>query len=754
MLNDLPQTKIRVLHVDDDSDLLEVSKTILIEEGIFEIDTASCVDDALKKLESLNFDVVVSDYDMPVKDGLMFLRQLRDKKNEIPFILFTGKGREEVAIKALNLGADGYYNKQGTPETVYGELSHGIRIAVEGKRAEEACRISDAMLEKLAAQASGMLYQFKMKPDGTFCMPYANEVIEKFFGCQPEDVREDFSPIAKVILPEDLEKLITTIKYSAKNLTPWIFEGQVQIPNQEIRRMWGQSVPEKLADGSVVWHGYIVDLTERRKLESAMQEKLDMLEAFTENMGIGFVTISKDYRILYANKFVKNNCGEVEGKQCYSTLNDLDHICPDCGVKKVFEYGVAKVSHEYTHMAVDGKPYFVEIIATPLKDKQGNLKAGLEFVVDIAEKKLMQQKLQTSEEKFRAISENAIDAIFMFDKADRITYWNPAAERIFGYNGNEIINKQVNETIVPSRFRKDHLKLTSELGYKKTAGELLEFNSLRKDGTEFSIEISIAPMQISNDYYFVAIARDITERKKAEEKLDQLMNQMISLNEKLDVVGSLTRHDVRNKLSTVTGYSYLLKKKYSDHPDIVTAIDKQIESVKEIGRIFEFAKIYEELGAKELSYVDVEKAINEAVALFSGLTFKIVNDCHGLLVLSDSFLRQLFYNLIDNSLKHGEKVTQIRIYCSKAGDNVNLTYEDDGVGIPEANRQKLFSKGFTTTKGTGFGLSLIQRMVDVNGWSITEQGKPGKGVKFIITIPSAAISSSSCQAVTKKPDSS
>src|SRR5690606_29474411 len=123
------------------------------------------------------------------------------------------------------------------------------------------------------------------------------------------------------------------------------------------------------------------------------------------------------------------------------------------------------------------------------------------------------------------------------------------------------------------------------------------------------------------------------------------------------------------------------------------------------------------------------------VALFSGLTIKIVNDCHGLFVLSDSFLRQLFYNLIDNSLKHGEKVTQIRIYCSKARDNVNLTYEDDGVGIPEANRQKLFSKGFSTSKGTGLGLSLIQRMVDVNGWSITEQGKPGKGVKFVITIP-------------------
>jgi DNA-binding response OmpR family regulator len=73
----------------------------------------------------------VSDYEMPKKDGLMFLKELRDRKNEIPFILFTGKGKEEVAVKALNLGADGYINKQGNPETVYGELKHTIQIFIE-----------------------------------------------------------------------------------------------------------------------------------------------------------------------------------------------------------------------------------------------------------------------------------------------------------------------------------------------------------------------------------------------------------------------------------------------------------------------------------------------------------------------------------------------------------------------------------------------------------------------------------------------
>jgi DNA-binding NtrC family response regulator len=128
------KTTIRVLHVDDDPSNREISKQILMDMGSFDIDSACCVDEAFKKLAAGNYDVVVSDYEMPQKDGLKFLKQLREQKNEIPFILFTGKGREEVAVKALNLGADGYINKQGNPETVYGELAHDIAQLVNQNR--------------------------------------------------------------------------------------------------------------------------------------------------------------------------------------------------------------------------------------------------------------------------------------------------------------------------------------------------------------------------------------------------------------------------------------------------------------------------------------------------------------------------------------------------------------------------------------------------------------------------------------------
>jgi signal transduction histidine kinase len=104
-------------------------------------------------------------------------------------------------------------------------------------------------------------------------------------------------------------------------------------------------------------------------------------------------------------------------------------------------------------------------------------------------------------------------------------------------------------------------------------------------------------------------------------------------------------------------------------------------------------------------------------------------------VTADSLLGQLFYNLVDNSLKHGGKVTEICLHYKKDENGVKIFYEDNGVGIPDANKPRIFELGFTTGKGSGLGLFLVKKLVEVYGWTITETGKPGKGIKFEITIP-------------------
>jgi len=146
--------KIRVLHVDDDSGILKVTKQCLETEAPVEVDAALSVEEALKKLEKEKFDVVVSDYQMPGKDGLDLLRTLRTSGNMIPFIMFTGKGREEVAIKALNLGANQYLNKVGETETVFVELAHSITELAKTRRAEEKQYESEEKFRNLFEKAN------------------------------------------------------------------------------------------------------------------------------------------------------------------------------------------------------------------------------------------------------------------------------------------------------------------------------------------------------------------------------------------------------------------------------------------------------------------------------------------------------------------------------------------------------------------------------------------------------------------------
>jgi PAS domain S-box-containing protein len=146
--------RIHILQVDDDACLLEVSKQVLQIESGFEIDTALSVQEAMQKMQTTCYDAIISDYEMKPTNGLEFLKELREKKNAIPFVLLTGRGREEVAIQALNLGADGYINKVGQPETVFGELTHIIQLAVDRTQAKQALQESEQRYHALMEQAT------------------------------------------------------------------------------------------------------------------------------------------------------------------------------------------------------------------------------------------------------------------------------------------------------------------------------------------------------------------------------------------------------------------------------------------------------------------------------------------------------------------------------------------------------------------------------------------------------------------------
>jgi sensor domain CHASE-containing protein/two-component sensor histidine kinase len=215
--------------------------------------------------------------------------------------------------------------------------------------------------------------------------------------------------------------------------------------------------------------------------------------------------------------------------------------------------------------------------------------------------------------------------------------------------------------------------------------------------------------------------------------LEQSQNKLEMLNEKLGVVGSLTRHDVRNKLAIIANNLYLAKKKLEGNSDILENFDAINVAIDKVDKIFEFAKTYEKVGAEELTYIDVKQIIQEAIMIQELNDINLVNECDGLTVLADSLLRQLFFNLIENTVKYGEKVSQIRVYYKNKEDELQLIYEDNGVGIPETEKELIFKEG--NGKGTGYGLYLIRKICQAYGWTIKETGKQGEGARFVMILP-------------------
>ncbi|MCX8151178.1 MAG: ATP-binding protein [Candidatus Bathyarchaeota archaeon] len=231
------------------------------------------------------------------------------------------------------------------------------------------------------------------------------------------------------------------------------------------------------------------------------------------------------------------------------------------------------------------------------------------------------------------------------------------------------------------------------------------------------------------------LAVEIDNHKKSKEELEKVVRKNEELTEKLDVIGSLTRHDVGNKLSIISSYVYLLKKSADKkvNSDYLKVVESTIDSAQ---KILDFGRSYQASSYENLYSVDVEKTFNDAVHLATPtVNIEVVTECKGIKVHADSLLEKIFYNLIDNSIRHGKTVTQIKLSCTVEKNALRLIYEDNGIGIPDDKKRYLFTKGYSTSGNSGLGLFLIKKIIDIYGWKITEEGKPGQGVKFVITIP-------------------
>jgi len=232
-----------------------------------------------------------------------------------------------------------------------------------------------------------------------------------------------------------------------------------------------------------------------------------------------------------------------------------------------------------------------------------------------------------------------------------------------------------------------------------------------------------------------AVKRLLLQRRieAANDEMNQYVDILRQVNKKLNLLSSITRHDINNQLTVLQGYLSILKGKQLD-PSHKEYVQKAETASGRIASMIRFTKEYESIGVTAPVWQDLHilaETVEKEVALGS---VRLLNDLPaGAEVFADPLIGKVFYNLTDNAVRYGGKITTIRFYLEGTGDNYQVICEDNGEGIPAEEKKKIFERGFG--KNTGMGLFLSQEILDITGITITETGEPGKGACFVIRVP-------------------
>ena len=607
-------TPISILYVDDEPALLEVTRLFLERMGGFTVTTADSVAAARKLLESCRFDAIISDYQMPLTDGIEFLKQIRKTDPAIPFILFTGKGREEIAIQAINHGATFYMQKGGDVHGQFAELAHRLRMAVSAARAEDELQKNFAKLQK---QEQEILNR----------EAYYRAVFEN-------------TGTAMIVIDED-----TTISLANEK------SGQLfGYDREEIEGClhWPDLVPEDERERMLAWH--------RTRREG----------------------------------------GDSPPPREYES----------CIVTKAGS--IRKV-----HITVGMIPGTRKSVAS---------------IIDITDRIRAEEALRQSETLHRTIFEMSPDPLILTNAEGIISYASPAAIPMFGLSSEkDALGTPIFDWIVPEGRN----SIRNIVGQFMTSREMTAPPALyplhRKDGTRFHAEISSSKLTNAEGrpIGLVSIIRNVTDRITAETALRRA-------SEKLNLLSSITRHDIHNKLTVLLGYIGLAR--MAKEPAPVQEFLRKIDEIAGmLGQQIEFTKDYQELGVHSPAWQRVSMIISRAAGELDTGKVTIADECGYLEIFADPLFGKVVYNLIDNAVRHGGHVSTIRFGYEDEGTELILFAEDDGEGVAAKDKERIFAKGFG--KNTGFGLFLVREILAITGLTISETGFPGRGARFEIRVP-------------------
>lgn len=480
------------------------------------------------------------------------------------------------------------------------------------------------------------------------------------------------------------------------------------------------TIPFLLAEGR--------DISRRKLVEIALTESEEKYRLIAENSPDMIFFLDTHGTVRYINplgaRAMLTTPENLVGKNLFSLFR------PEIAEKYMVAIrGVAESRITFRNEVFEHLPSgecWLDVRLIPLLDPSGSVFGILGLIHDISHRKQAENALRESEEKYRLLVENTHDIIYLINPDGVFTFVSPSFTGLLGYRPEDVTGLPFHKFIHPDDIAlcKEALEKVVSTG-KGLRG--VEYRVIHANGSVRLHASSVSPITDKNGRVltYLGNARDITEMK-------QVQNAIKESNRKLNLLSSITRHDVANQLTVMQGYAQLAALRKPD-PVVVDFLEKISLSIETIQHQFEFAKTYQDMGTYAPKWVMVKDVIESVRPPLIDLDIR----CDSYEIFSDPMIAKVFLNLFDNAARYGQTVTAVTVRCGISEDGeLLIIFADNGIGVPLDEKQKIFEKGYG--KHTGFGLFLAREILAITGIEIHETGTHGKGACFEITVPKGA----------------